>query len=54
MEGVHRREESRVFPMQDFHSSQGMGIENEERLQVVFCRARDENGGLDLEEWRET
>lgn len=51
--GSHRREEIRVFPLQNLHSPLGMGAECEERLQHTVCyRAKDENGGLDLEEWK--
>lgn len=37
---------------QDLLSSLGMGIDSEERLQLVFCyRAEAEIVGLDLEGW---
>lgn len=51
-QGVLRRKEIREF-CQDMLSSLEMGPESEERPeQVVFDRADDETGGLDLEKWR--
>lgn len=50
----HRRKKSRVF-YQDILSHLRMGTESEERpQQVVYCRAGDENGGLGIQERRQS